>query len=57
MTILEVLMKWAFWLFDAAGVNLILKKIAQAFDKKQDSPKGDKNNLLMSRQRPQAWHS
>jgi hypothetical protein len=54
MAILEVLMKWAFWLLDAVGVNLILKKIAQAFDKNQGSPKDDKNNLFMSRQRPQA---
>ncbi|GAB4052949.1 hypothetical protein GCM10028810_56380 [Spirosoma litoris] len=41
MDIIEILAKWLFWLFEAIGVNLILKKIAEAFDKK----KGDNTNL------------
>lgn len=56
MDILEILAKWSLWLFDAIGVNLLLKKIAQVFDKKQDSQKDDETNQLISRQRPQSWN-
>jgi len=56
MDILEILAKWSLWLFDAIGVNLLLKKIAQVFDKKQDSRKDNETNQLVSRQRPQSWN-
>ncbi len=56
MDVLEILAKWALWLFDAIGLNLLLKKIAQAFDKKQDSHKDNETNQLVGRQRPQSWN-
>ncbi|UHG94767.1 hypothetical protein [Spirosoma oryzicola] len=47
MDLLEVLAKWLFWLFDGIGVNFILKKIAKAFDKKnEDSPNSNSNSLI-----------
>lgn len=50
MDILEVLAKWLFWLFDGIGVNLILKKIAKAFDKKnEDSPNPNSNSLISTK--------
>lgn len=55
MDVLDILVKWALWLFDAIGVNLLLKKIAQAFDKKQNSQKDGENHQLISQQRSQSW--
>ncbi|GAB3767251.1 hypothetical protein [Spirosoma pomorum] len=51
---LELLAKWALWLFDAIGVNLALKKIAQVFTKKDDKSDSTKNQLT-SPQRSQSW--
>jgi hypothetical protein len=56
MDVLEILAKWALWLFDAIGLNLLLKKIAQVFDKKQDSHKDNETNQLVGRQRPHSWN-
>ncbi len=54
MDILDVLAKWALWIFDAFGVNLILKKIAQAFtSKNEDDTKSDTNSLV-NRRLPQS---
>ncbi|GAB4018248.1 hypothetical protein GCM10028808_52200 [Spirosoma migulaei] len=53
MDLLEILAKWLFWLFDGFGLNLILKKIAKAFDKEsRDNTKSD-SNLLASPKFPQ----
>lgn len=50
MDLFEVLAKWLFWLFDGIGVNLILKKIAKAFDKKnEDRPDSTSNSLISSK--------
>lgn len=53
MDLLDVIGRWLFWLFDGIGVNLIVKKIAEAFEK----PKGDKpdntNNQFISPKIPQ----
>ncbi|WP_158500589.1 hypothetical protein [Spirosoma radiotolerans] len=53
MDLLEVLAKWLFWLFDGIGVNLILKKIAKAFDKKNEDSPNSNSNLLISTKLPQ----
>ncbi|GAB4027459.1 hypothetical protein GCM10028773_58820 [Spirosoma koreense] len=53
MDILEVLAKWFFWLFDGIGINLILKKIANVFGKKNEDSTNSNSNSLISQKVPQ----
>ncbi|GAB3802956.1 hypothetical protein GCM10028819_32080 [Spirosoma humi] len=53
MDILEVIAKWLFWLFDGIGVNLILKKIGKAFDKKGKDDTDMNTNSLVGPRLPQ----
>ncbi|GAB3554216.1 hypothetical protein GCM10027577_38740 [Spirosoma fluminis] len=56
MDIFQVLASWARWMFDAFGVNVILKKIAQIFTSKNGEDSGSDNNLLTSPKRPQSGY-
>ncbi|GAB3497975.1 hypothetical protein GCM10027341_18870 [Spirosoma knui] len=56
MDIFQVLASWARWMFDAFGVNVILKKIAQIFTSKSGEDNGSGNNSLTSPELPQAGY-
>ncbi|MFD2574586.1 hypothetical protein ACFSUS_28400 [Spirosoma soli] len=56
MDILDVLANWARWIFDAFGVNLILKKIARMFSNTNDDDTKSDINSVISSKLPQSWN-